>query len=132
MTVNYLKEPDQQIYDKIYNRLLDNGIEVYDFLPDLDAKYPFVVMGETQLLPQATKSFLIGRVTISLHIWQNNGDRRSVTEMIGSIRRELSKIEEIDGRAFIFDRQSTSQIFVDNSTDETLLHGVMDLEFKFI
>ena len=132
MTFENFKMPDQQLYDEVFRLLLELGVEVYDYLPGLDASYPFVVLGETQSLPEATMSFSMGETTLSLHVWQNDGDRRGLSELMGKIRYSVSQIDKIDGRPFIFDKHSTSRVLIDTSTDETLLHGVMDLDFKFV
>ena len=132
MSTVYLKQPDQQVYDEIFKRLSNIGIAVFDVLPGLDTAYPFVVLNDSQLLPTPTKSFLIGKVSLTIHVWEEFGNRRGITDLIGRIRSELSQIKDIDGRTFYFDRQSSSQVLVDNSTDEPLLHAVMDIEFKFI
>ena len=49
-----MKQPDQQLFDEIYKRISSLGYDIYLALPDMSAKYPFCVMGDTHLMPSPT------------------------------------------------------------------------------
>lgn len=55
---------NQEIYDLIFKRIQDLGYDCYPFLPKEGTAYPFVVLGEVDLKPKATKSFSLGQASI--------------------------------------------------------------------
>lgn len=126
-----MKEPDQAIHDEVFSRLVEEGYTVYPFLPDVDVAYPFVVMGVTRTLPRATKSRLVGNVRLDIHVWNRVENRIWVSNTIGAIRAICGQITDVEGRKWLL-QESNSEIVRDNSTDEVLYHGVLELNFKFI
>lgn len=127
-----MKQPDQQLFDEIYKRISSLGYDIYLALPDMSAKYPFCVMGDTHLMPNPTKSGLIGLVSTRVHIWDDINNRRRLSDMIYKVQNELSKINRIENRSWSMGLSSNSQIIKDNSTEETLFHAVIDMDFKFV
>lgn len=127
-----IKQPDQQIHDELIKRSSQLNYKAFPFLPPLGTSYPFVVMGEVYLLPRATKSRLIGDVEVTMSVWGDKSDRKLVSDMIGSLMAEFSKIKRIEDIKWqmIYD-QSDSNISKDNSTEDTLYRGDMSLHFRF-
>lgn len=107
------------------------GISAFPFLPSLDTAYPFIVVAYTQILPRPTKSYLIGEIAVQVDVWGGRDDRKLVSDWNGKLMHEFSKIRQIDGTRWSMDLTSTSEILKDNSTNEELYHGVLDLKFKF-
>ncbi|MBF0714494.1 hypothetical protein HZY83_07375 [Gemella sp. GH3] len=127
-----MKYPDQEIHDEIYKIVSQLGYRVFTFLPKEGTKYPFIVIGDTHLLPTATKSFLIGEVALNIHVWSDMTSRKKVSDIIHSLLHSFSKIRRIDERQWSMKLGSDSQIIKDNSTDEQLYHGIISVNFKFI
>ena len=127
-----MKQPDQQLFDEIYKRISSLGYDVYLALPDMSAKNKFCVMGYTHFMPNHTKSVLIGLVRTRVHVWDDINNRRRLSDMIYKIQNESSKINRIENRSWSMGLSSNSQIIKDNSTEETLFHAVIDMEFKFV
>lgn len=127
-----MKYPDQEIHDEIYRIINQLGYRVFTFLPKGETEYPFVVVGDTQLLPKATKSFLIGEVTITIHVWSDMNNRKKVSDIINTLLHNFSRIRQIGKRQWSMKLGSDSQIIKDNSTDENLYHGILSVNFKFI
>lgn len=126
-----MKEPDQAIHDEVFRCLIDAGYQVYTSLPSEDVVYPFVVMGLTRTLPRATKTRLIGDVRMDIHVWNVIDDRLWVSETIGAIRAICGQVKQVSGRQWLL-IDSPSDIVKDNSTDEVLYHGILELQFRFI
>lgn len=127
------KQPDQQLHDEMFKRVMALGIRVFEFLPKEGTPYPFVVMGDTHLLPQATKTHLYGRCTTTLHLWADPNNRKQVSDMIGNIMAEASRIKQIERTQWsMIISESDSQILKDNSTSESLYHGLLHLYFRFL
>lgn len=125
------KQPDQQIHDELIRRSTALGLTAYPFLPEEGTPYPFLVVGYTQILPRPTRSYLIGTVAVQVDIWARVDDRKLVSDWIGKLMAEFSTIRQIDGTRWSMDLTSPTEIIKDNSTQELLYHGILDLKFKF-
>lgn len=125
------KQPDQQIHDELIKRSNALGLTAYPFLPEEGTPYPFMVVGYTQILPRPTRSYLIGTVAVQVDIWAKVDDRKLVSDWIGKLMTEFSTIRQIDGTRWSMDLSSPTEIIKDNSTQELLYHGILDLKFKF-
>lgn len=125
------KQPDQQIHDELIRRSTALGLTAYPFLPEEGTAYPFMVVGYTQILPRPTRSYLIGTVAVEVDIWARVDDRKLVSDWIGKLMAEFSTIRQIDGTRWSMDLSSPTEIIKDNSTQELLYHGILDLKFKF-
>lgn len=125
------KQPDQQLHDELIRRSTALGLTAYPFLPEEGTPYPFMVVGYTQILPRPTRSYLIGTVAVQVDIWARVDDRKLVSDWIGKLMAEFSTIRQIDGTRWSMDLSSPTEIIKDNSTQELLYHGILDLKFKF-
>ncbi|MCU0081878.1 hypothetical protein [Streptococcus danieliae] len=127
-----MREIDQALYDAIFLLIEKSDYPVYPYLPDLDTQYPFFVMGSTQHYPDALKNGLSGRLNLDIHFWSEADNRRMVSDSLGKLKMLLDSLGRVEEYRVFFDMTSTSSIVVDNSTDETLLHGVLNAEFKYL
>lgn len=128
-----MKQPDQLLHDEMY-RISDNlGYDTYTYLPPEDVAYPFVVMGETTVLPQATKSRMIGRLSSTVHVWGCVDDRKLLSDMAGQLMSSFFAIKNIGGTQFFAEvNQSSIDSNRDNSTSEVLYHFIIETYFKFV
>lgn len=125
------KQPDQQLHDELIKRSNKLGLTAYPFLPPDGTSYPFMVVAYTQIVPQPTKSYLVGTVSAQVDVWGKADDRKLVSDWIGELMREFSTIRQIDSTRWSMDLTSPTEIIKDNSTQELLYHGILDLKFKF-
>lgn len=125
------KQPDQQLHDELIKRSNDLGLTAYPYLPEDGTPYPFMVVSYTQIIPQPTKSYLIGEVSARVDVWGRVDDRKLVSDWIGKLMAEYSKIRQIESTKWSMDLSSPTQIIKDNSTEELLYHGILDLKFRF-
>lgn len=125
------KQPDQQLHDELIKRSNALGLTAYPYLPEDGTSYPFMVVSYTQIIPQATKSYLIGEVSARVDVWGRVDDRKLVSDWIGKLMAEYSKIRQIESTKWSMDLSSPTQIIKDDSTEELLYHGILDLKFRF-
>lgn len=125
------KQPDQQLHDELIKRSNALGLTAYPYLPEDGTPYPFMVVSYTQIIPQPTKSYLIGEVSARVDVWGRVDDRKLVSDWIGKLMAEYSKIRQIESTKWSMDLSSPTQIIKDNSTEELLYHGILDLKFRF-
>lgn len=128
-----MKQPDQLLHDEMYRISRELGYNTYTYLPLDDVAYPFVVMGETMVLPQSTKSHLIGRLSSTVHIWGRVDDRKLLSDMAGQLMSSFFAIKNIGGKQFSAEvNESSIDSNRDNSTDEVLYHFIIYTYFKFV
>lgn len=118
----------QELYDTIYLNL-EKKYVVYESLPDENAPYPFIVLGEIQKINSNYKTALGTRINITIDVWGDSESRFSVDSIINdieSVRRVITKHYQFEKRI----GDSDSQLLHDNSTSVDLLHGVLNLTFQ--
>lgn len=105
---------------------------VYDtFLPPDNTPYPFIYVGNSQLIDDANKSAVFGNVYQIIHVFHNNPKQRgTVSKMLLDIKKVSRELNHTTN--FAWSLKNVSQdIMPDTSTSIPLLHGVLSLEFKF-
>lgn len=121
---------------ELFNRVFEFsqsviGYDTYDMLPEKNVDYPFIVLDDMQDIPSNLKTDVIGRTTITVHIWGNNEMRLEVSEAIG----KFIKLKEIESEHFKFKarlNEENSQLLNDTSVENTnLIHGVVTLVFDW-
>lgn len=124
------KSVDQQAFDAIYKVSDELGYSTHVELPDAKEPYPFVVLGEVQIIPLATLSGMLGRVVATIDVWGTSDSRREVASMCQSllVSSNYLAMQTID--ASLDANASNFRILRDDSTDSVLWHGVLSLEFN--
>jgi hypothetical protein len=125
-----MKSPQQQIFDAVFATSLKLGYDTYDYLPANQVAYPFVYVGEQFDQDQRTKTSLYGRVQQTIHFYHSYRKRRELTTMMDAFKtacRQLKRTENF----LLAVKGINSRTLIDNSTSETLLHGIVEVEFQF-
>lgn len=125
-------DPQQEIFTEILLKLREKGYDVYDgFLPPEGTPYPFIYLGDNHQTDEANKTAVFGSVYQTIHVWSNNPKRRGeVSYMLLAIKQICRKIEHTRNFAWMV-RNADQRILSDNTTKTPLLHGVLEVEFKF-
>ena len=129
-------DPQQELFSEflvsLREKYKDTGIGVYDtLLPPDDTPYPFVYLADSQQNDQNTKSEVIGRVSQTFHVWHDNPRQRgTVSGLLLGIKELCYRLEST--KNFGWNLQNMDQrILADTTTAQPLLHGVLEIEFKF-
>jgi hypothetical protein len=127
-------DPSQELFTAMRQRLIELFGEgnVYDtFLPPEGTPYPFAYIAESWLDDEPNKGAVFGRVHQVVHFWHNNPKKRgTLTNMMLQTKQKAHALSKTDN--FMWMHLSTRQrILTDNTTAQPLLHGVLELEFKF-
>lgn len=125
-------DPQQEIFSRLYSDISSKGYDVYDgCLPPENTPYPFVYMGDMQQTDDANKTAVFGNVYQTIHVWsnkpQNRGDLSKMMLKIKNICRNIDKTRNFSW----FVKNVTQRIIPDNTTKTPLLHGVLEIEFRF-
>lgn len=105
--------------------------DTYDYLPGEGTKYPFVFIGEQFAQDTRKKNVVIGSVQQTIHVYHNDYRKRgSTTKIMDDILAELRKQKKAG--LYSIDLVGVSmRVVPDNTTSTPLLHGIMELNFKF-
>lgn len=125
-------DPQQELFTKIKIEIEALGYDVYDgMLPPEDTPYPFVYLGDCRQDDDTNKSAVFGNVYQTIHVWSNNpSNRGTVSSMLLAIKKVCRKIEHTDKFAWLL-RNVNQRIIIDTTTKTPLLHGVIEVEYKF-
>ena len=125
-------DPQQELFSKIKIELENKGYDVYDgALPDENTPYPFIYLGDMQQIDDANKSAVFGNVYPTIHVWHNKYKQRgTVSSILLDIKQVCRMIEKTNNFEWLIVNVN-QRIISDTTTKTPLLHGVLELEFKF-
>lgn len=124
------KSPQQAIFDVVFATSVNLGYATYDYLPPDEVSYPFVFVGEQFDNDIETKTAITGLVTQTIHIYHTHKKRRELTGIMDTLKMFLRKLKRAD-KYRISVRSVSSQTLIDNTTGEPLLHGILEIEFRY-
>lgn len=127
-----MHDPQQELFSKIKTSLETLGYSVYDgVLPPENTPYPFVYLGDCRQLDDENKTQIFGTVYQTIHVWSNTPQNRgTVSTMLLNIKTTCRNIGHTDNFAWMV-RNVTQRIIPDATTKTPLLHGVLEIEFRF-
>lgn len=127
-----MHDPQQELFTRLLLDLKAKWSDVYDgALPPDGTPYPFVYLGNVQQIDIEKKNAVIGNVHATIHVWHNKSTRRgTVSGMLLDIKKLCRIIDHTDNFAW-FVSNVNQQIITDTTTKTPLLHGVLEVEFKF-
>lgn len=125
-------DPQQELFTALLVDLKKLGYDVYDgALPPADTPYPFIYLADNQMDDDLSiKNARLADISQTIHVWHSNVRQRgTVSKMLLDIKRVAFKLTETASYKWML--TSTSQrILNDNTTNEPLLHGVIDFAYK--
>lgn len=125
-------DPQQELFTALKMNLESKDYIVFDsVMPPENTPYPFVYLGDCQQIDDANKNAVFGNVYQTIHVWHNNPKRRgTVSEILLTIKTICRQLEHTSNFAWMF-LNANQQILSDTTTKTPLLHGVLELEWKF-
>ena len=125
-------DTQQELFTILKLELEKLGYDVYDgFLPPKNTPYPFIYLADSKGTDEANKTAVFGNVLQIVHVWHNNPKQRgTVSKMLLAIKSVARKINKTDNFSwFVMDVEQ--RILADTITSTPLMHGVLELKFKF-
>lgn len=127
-------DPQQELFTEILVRLRAQFGEtkVFDgFLPPDGTPYPFIYLADSQQVDEANKSAVFGSVSQTIHVWNNDPEKRgTLSKMLLAVKETCRGIEHTGNFAW-WVKDVSQRILPDTSTAQPLLHGVLEIEFMF-
>ena len=125
-------DPQQELFSELLTTLKTN-YDVYDgALPALDVPYPFIYMGASRLLDDyGNKTQVLGTVYQTIDVWHNDTTKRgTLSALLLAVKQAARDIGYTTNFAWRI-KNITQNILTDSTTTTPLMHGVLDLEFRF-
>ena len=127
-----MNDPQQELFTQLKLDLEKLGYSVHDgILPPADTPYPFIYLGNSMQTDETNKTAVFGSVHQTIHVWSDSPKNRgTVSQMLLAIKTTCRKIGHTAN--FAWDaRNMTQNIIPDTTTSTPLLHGILEVEFKF-
>ena len=126
--------PDQEIYETVSDKLIDNGMTWFSTLPDIKEtfnKMPYVYCGDVSLQLLPNKSSLQGTVSITLNLFGRKEQRWQLSELQQKMYQLLLPINQTASYRVVIDPVVTvNTVTEENIENATIWHGTLDLTYK--
>lgn len=126
--------PDQEIYETVSDKLIDNGMTWFSTLPDIKetfTKMPYVYCGDVSLQLLPNKSSLQGTVSITLNLFGRKEQRWQLSELQQQMYHLLLPINRTASYRVVIDPVVTVNTVTEENIDNaTIWHGTLDLTYK--
>ena len=125
-------DPQQELFTALLTKLRGMDYDVYDtFMPSEDAAYPFIFLADSQQIDDRNKTAVFGDVYQTIHVWHSNPKQRgTVSKILLEIKQLCYELKNTAN--FAWDIRGVDQrILPDTTTAIPLLHGILDVQFKF-
>lgn len=120
--------PNHDLFRKLF-ALSDLRVDTYDYLPNADAKYPFVYIGEYNG-SDTPNNDLYGTVRQTVHIYGTLKNRSKIDNISAYLENKVKRFKE--GYEYNFNHLTTDkQVIADNTDVQPLLHVVLDFTFSY-
>lgn len=120
--------PNHDLFRKLF-ALSDLRVDTYDYLPNADAQYPFVYIGEYNG-SDTPNNDLYGTVRQTVHIYGTRKDRSKIDNVSAYLENTVKHFKE--GHEYNFNHLTTDkQVIADNTDVQPLLHVVLDITFSY-
>lgn len=120
--------PNHDLFRKVF-AISDARVDTYDYLPNADAQYPFVYIGENNGSDMLNND-LIGTARQTVHIYGIRAQRAKIDNISAYLENVLKHLK--DGYEYNFNHRHTEkQVIADNTDVQPLLHIVLDLTFNY-
>lgn len=125
-------DPQQELFTKLLLEIRTLGYDVYDgYLPSEGTPYPFVYLADSQQTDDTNKTAVFGNVYQTIHIWSSTPKNRgTVSAMLLALKQMCRRIGHTENFAWDL-RNAQQRILPDNTTNTPLLHGILEVEYKF-
>ena len=125
-------DPQQELFTGILMELRKQGYDVYDSeLPPEGTPYPFIYLADSQQTDRSSKGAVLGTVRQTIHVWGNSpGKRGMVSAMLFKIKAVCRRLDHTQNFSWMIGDIS-QRILTDTTTKHPLLHGILEVEFRF-
>lgn len=114
---------EQELYDLIYQKSLDLTEDTFDYLPQEDepVSYPFIYVGNLNVVGYQTKTSIGGTYTLTVDVWGDKTQRIEVSTIGDKIIKQCQgklASEHYSFHAFFNEQQK--RMMIDTSVPNTV------------
>lgn len=125
-------DPQQELFISLRSGLIELGYDVYDtILPPEGTPYPFIYLGGSEQSDEANKSAVFGTVSQTIDVWHNQPSKRGTLSALMLNVKTLCRSIEATSHYKWQVASLSQQILADTTISESLIHGVITVEFRF-
>lgn len=125
-------DPQQELFTELITKLKEIGYGVYDgVLPPEDTPYPFIYLADSQQIDDTNKTAVFGNVYQTIHVWHNDPKQRgTVSAILLAVKDVCRKVRHTKNFSW-YVTNIDQRILADDTTKQPLMHGVLDVNFRF-
>lgn len=125
-------DPQQELFAELITKLKEIGYGVYDgVLPPEDTLYPFIYLADSQQIDDTNKTAVFGNVYQTIHVWHNDPKQRgTVSAILLAVKDVCRKVRHTKNFSW-YVTNIDQRILADDTTKQPLMHGVLDVNFRF-
>lgn len=125
--------PQQEIFMTVKKVVSDvmGKDNTFDLLPINEVPYPFAIIGEQDSNDIVNKSTVQGSVMQTIHIYQKEEGRGTLSKHANEIQRRLRELKSTKS-FYIYVKGIHSMLLTDTSVRPPLLHLALDVTFRFM
>ena len=131
-----MRSPEKSLFDYFYSLSNNWGYHTYDYLPmeQEPVVYPFVVISETQTVPQNTKYSRNDHIFLTLDVWGAKEQRKAVGELADRfLSYAIGGLETTEYTFYGNSEQQSKRILQDTSVQNTVFQrGHVEIEMEVI
>ena len=120
--------PQQDIYNTVYGVCEKLG-DVYEEVPPKGTLYPFIWLGQTELLPDRNKSAIFANVIQTIRFYAKDTQRGTISQLMFDVENALRELKETD-QSYIDLVRSNTTVLGEVDDNDNLYHGVLKVEFR--
>ena len=120
--------PQQDIYNAVYDVCSKLG-DVYEKSPPKGTDYPFIWLGQTELLPDRNKSVIFANVIQTIRFYAKDTQRGTISQLMFDVENALRELKETD-QSYIDMVRSNTNVLGEVDGNDNLYHGILEVEFK--
>lgn len=120
--------PQQDIYNSVYDVCSKLG-DVYEKAPPKGTPYPFIWLGQTELLPDRNKSVIFANVIQTIRFYAKDSQRGTISQLMFDVENALRELKETD-QSYIDLVRSNTTVLGEVDGNDNLYHGILEVEFK--
>lgn len=120
--------PSNAIFRSVYAMATTHG-DTYDYLPEANAKYPFIFIGEA-FNTDNSNSDLFGTIAQTIHVYGTRTHRNKLDGVAMGLHDNAVRMRQ----AINYNVRLTNysdRVLMDTTTGTPLLHYVLELEFNY-
>ena len=121
--------PQEEIFGSIFS-ICSKLKQTYNYLPGIEAKTPFIYVGEQFSRDQANKMAVFGSVDQTIHFYNDRRNRGDLTRLMGQVVRELRSLKRTKSYSLTI-LSLDQQVLYDNVGASKLLHGIIEVRMHF-